>query len=416
MSILHRRFPSPLAHSMRNLRPISVITATPPGFNPGMLASQIAARWFLDRHGFGSVATFYRLIPIQDRLDHLERDAQTASLHRIDDGIDYRVLLNPAQLAESTPLYWGDLLHMRQYLDSIRGLLRNGGATPESLLLLQDSPLDLVSRIVSFGTTFLYHSASDLTADAYGPSFRRFIENAKLVMPRDMLSLAQLKSLMPRASVHQGLDVTQLFVGGSSWRMAFPQGTDRSLACADSLLCYFARGNHDIADLKQAVGFFTRGFGLPVRWLPWGDRLSFPHLDLYAGRLNLADQSPPAPSLSALLEALAAAKCVLTDTYHVAVIAWSLGTPALMICGDHWPGDYNAVVDKRYIFFLQHGLQDFFLGNARDHRRLAAFIERGVRLVADGTPLRYYLTTVGQRVEEAERRLVVALKEGGDCA
>jgi hypothetical protein len=181
-------------------------------------------------------------------------------------------------------------------------------------------------------------------------------------------------------------------------------------------LCYFARGKHDIADLNQAAGLFSRVFGLPVRWLPWGDQLSFPHLDRYAGQLNLADQSPPAPSLSALLEALTAAKCVLTDTYHVAVIAWSLGTPAFMLRGDHWPGDFNAVVDKRYIFFLQHGLQDFFLANARDHGRLEAFMERGVRLVADGKSLQYYLATVGQRVEETERRLVAALKEGGACA
>jgi hypothetical protein len=401
---------------MRNWRPISVITATPPGFNPGMLASQIAARWFLDRHGFGDLATFYRLIPIQSRLAHLEEDTQTASLRRLEDGIDYNVLLNPAQLAESTPLYWGDLLHMRQYHDSIRGLLRNSGATPESLLLLQDSPPDLVNRAVSFGTTVLYHSASDLTADAFGQPFRRFIENANLVMPRDMSSLVQLQSLVPRASVHPGLDVTQLFVGGGDWRTAFPQGTDRSLAHAGSLLCYFARGKHDIADLNQAAGLFSRVFGLPVRWLPWGDQLSFPHLDRYAGQLNLADQSPPAPSLSALLEALTAAKCVLTDTYHVAVIAWSLGTPAFMLRGDHWPGDFNAVVDKRYIFFLQHGLQDFFLANARDHGRLEAFMERGVRLVADGKSLQYYLATVGQRVEETERRLVAALKEGGACA
>jgi hypothetical protein len=319
-------------------------------------------------------------------------------------------------LADTTPLYWGDLLHMRQYLNSIRGLLASSQATPEDLLLLKTSPMDRVRRAVSFGTTFLYHSASDLMDDEYAPSFRRFVENARLVMPRDIVSQAQLAALTPRATFVPGLDATQLFCGSADWRTAFPEGTDSSLAQPDGLLCDFARGKHDIADLRQAIGLFSKAFGQPVRWLPWGDRLSFPHGDEYEGRLDLEDVAVGRqPRLSALLEAVAAAQCVLTDTYHVAVIAWSLGTPAMIICGDHWPGDYNAVIDKRYVFCVQHGLQDFFLNNARDHRALASYVERGVELVASGKPLQWYRETVRQRVEFIEPQLATALRESVAC-
>ncbi len=376
-----------------------------------MLASEVAGRWFLRRHHLDADATFFRLVPMADRLAHVDKETRSACLQRADDGIKYEILSQAAQMAETTPLFWGDLLHMRQYLNSIRGLLRPSSAPPEDLLLLTSSPIEVVSRAVSFGTTFLYHSATDLTAEEYGPSFRRFLTHARLVMPRDIVSLSQVAAVMPRSSVAPGLDATQLFCGEADWREAFPEGTDTSLVSPDALLCYFARGKHDVADLRHAVGAFSDVFGQPVRWLPWGDRLSFPHLGEYESRLELEDLSGGrAPRLSALLEALAAARCVLTDTYHVAVIAWSLGTPAMIVCGDHWPHDYNAVVDKRYVFCMQHGLQEMFLGNARDPAAVTCFLRRGLELVHDGRTLQWYREAVGQRVEVIETELAAALR------
>jgi len=399
---------------MTHRRPVSVITATPPGFNPGMLASEVAARWFLRRKALDRDVTFFRLIPLEDRLAGLEPDAQSACLQRVYEGIDHEILLRADQLAGTTPLYWGDLLHMRQYLASIRRLLRSAQDTPEDLLLLKGSSMDLVRRAVSFGTTFLYHSAADLNDDDYGPWFRRFVCNARLVLPRDIVSYAQLASITPHHSALLGLDATQLFCGESCWRGAFPQGTDTSLACPETVLCYFARGNHDVADLRKAIGLVSREFGLPVRWLPWGDTFSFPHVERYSEQLDVEDISPGSPPrLSALLEAVAAAKCVLTDTYHVAVVAWSLGTPALIVRGHYWPHDYNAVVDKRSVFCIQHGLQEFLLNDARDHADLAAFIRRAAGLVLAGKSLLWYREMVGQRVEAVEYQLVTALSEGG---
>jgi hypothetical protein len=315
------------------------------------------------------------------------------------------------QFIGTTPLYWGDLLHMRQYLNSIRGLMRLSRSTPEDLLLLRSSPEDVVRRAVSFGTTFLYHSASDLRADDYGPSFSHLMRHARLIMPRDMVSLAQLAALIPHSPTLPGLDVTQLLCGAADWRDIFCEGSDASRAEPDVLLCHFARGQHDAADLEHAMKVFADEFGMPVRWLPWGDELSFPYLNRYEGLLGIktvATGNPP--QLSAILEAVAAAACVLTDTYHVAVIAWSLGTPALLLRGDYWPNDFNARVDKRYIFFLQHGLQDYFLATSRDREAVGNFIRKAAALVADCQSLEWYTQTVRQRAEECERQLVGALR------
>jgi hypothetical protein len=376
-----------------------------------MLVSQIVARWFLSRHRLDAGATFFRLLPIADRLARLPPGDRTARLERLSDGIDYAFLQHADQLIDTTPLYWGDLLQMRQYLSSLRGRMRLSRSTPEDLLLLRSSPEDVVRRAVSFGTTFLYHSADDLTADDFGPCFSHFMRHARLVMPRDMVSLAQLAALIPHSPTLPGLDVTQLLCGAANWRDIFCEGSAAAPAEPDVVLCHFARGHHDVADLEHAAKLFATEFGMPVRWLPWGDELSFPHLNRYEERLGIdtaATGNPP--RLSAILEAVASATCVLTDTYHVAVIAWSLGTPALLLRGDHWPNDFNARVDKRYIFFLQHGLQDYFLATSRDREAVGNFIRKAVALVADGRALDWYTSTVRQRAAECERQLVVALR------
>jgi hypothetical protein len=393
--------------------PISVVTATPPGFNPGMLACQLVARWFLSRHHLGAGTTFFRLLSMTDRLAHLAPTDRAAKLEQLNDGIDYAFLNDADQLSGTTPLFWGDLLHMRQYLNSIRRRMRPSQSTPEELLLLRSSREDVVRRAVSFGSTFLYHTASDLTAEDYGPCFSRFVGQARLIMPRDMVSLSQLAAVTPRRSPVLGLDVTQLLCGASDWRDIFPEGPTAFRAEPDTLLCHFARGQHDIADLRYAVKRFSAEFGKPVSWLPWGDDLSFPHLKRYEGQLGIPTVAiGDPPKLSAILETLAAAKCVLTDTYHVAVLAWSLGTPALLVRGDYWPGDFNKHVDKRYVFYAQHGIHECFLPTSRDREAVSAFLHKSVALISDGRVLDWHTSSVRQRAEECELQLVSALIGG----
>lgn len=398
---------------MSRSRPIALITATPNGFNPGMLASQLSARWFLERCGLQDRTTFLRLVSLEDRLGSESGSHDQVCLSRLADGIRYELLKHPNQLAGTTPLYWGDLLHMRQYMDALRRLPRGPAVAVERLLLLPDAPDDVARRAVSFGTTFLYHSAADLIDAEFGPAFARFAARARLIMPRDMVSAAAIGLLHPRASFPLGLDVTQLLCG-RAWREAFPDGIDRSLSRPNALLCHFARARHGIEDLNRVTQLFARMFAAPVYWLPWGDRRAFPHGSRYEGVLDvdtLQADAGRAPSLSALLEGVAQARCIITDTYHLAVIAWTLGTPALMVRGQYWPGDYNAIVDKRHVFFMQHGLQDFFVANVHDAGSLAHALERACELVDQGEVLSAHVAMVAAKAEWCEQILLEVLAE-----
>jgi hypothetical protein len=132
----------------------------------------------------------------------------------------------------------------------------------------------------------------------------------------------------------------------------------------------------------------------------------------YEGKLDLEPLiADVAPSLSVILDAVASAKCVLTDTYHLAVISWSLGVPALLVRGEHWENDFNAAIDKRYIFYIQHSLQEFFLPSSKDHEATVRFFENAVKLVEGGDSVRFYIENVKQKVEFCGRALIAALSE-----
>ena len=103
---------------------------------------------------------------------------------------------------------------------------------------------------------------------------------------------------------------------------------------------------------------------------------------------------------------------VVTDTYHLAVIAWSLGTPALTLRGRHWEGDFNAVVDKRYIFHVQHGLQDFFHDEGpADKHQLYQIVRRFADYDRIDKALAWYKKIVSARAQWCEQQLIQALKD-----
>jgi len=344
-----------------------------------------------------------------DRLRHIDEVERDQTLERMDDGIDFHFLDDPAQLEDTIPLYWGDLIHMRQYLATVRHLMRDGDTLPEQLLLLKNVSNATLARTVSFGSTFLYHSAADLTALAFSADFARFARGARLIMPRDIVSFASLSALRAPGSASLGLDVTQLICGMPDWRAVFPDGTNTEAAEDGVGLCYFARGDHRLEDIQQVIAIAQSEFGYPLRWLPWGDRMAFPHVGRYEGKLGLQNAGGVAkPKLAALVEALANAKFVITDTYHVAVIAWSVGATVLTIRGDHFAGDFNAVVDKRYIFNIQHSLQDFFVTSAelcQDGQKVRWFAEQ----VENGTVSNYYRSVVASRASYCENEILSAL-------
>ncbi|NBV45046.1 MAG: hypothetical protein EBR86_05245, partial [Planctomycetia bacterium] len=304
------------------MKPLAIITATPPGINPGMLAGEAVARATLLRAGLLTDATFYRLVSLEERLAHLGGEAD-AVLAACDVGIRHERLDSLAVLDGSVPLFWGDFLHMRRYITALAGADPAREAAYRGVLLLADRPDATCRTAISYGTSLLFNSTADEADPVYGPALRRFLSAARHVQMRDAISAVRVAGWRPATREPCGIDPAQLLALADVAEMV--RGGLRPPVPAADALVFFARGQHDHDAVMAFVDSVAAATGMMCRWLPWGDRLSFPFIERDAWPWPTVDlPSGPAGSgvLPRLLAAIAGSRFVVTDTYHVAVSSW----------------------------------------------------------------------------------------------
>jgi hypothetical protein len=372
--------------------PIAIVTATPPGINPGMLACEATLWAFVRRAGLADACTFFRLHSLEERVAGAPPDVRDAVLAACDLGISWERLEDRRQLDGRVPFYWGDFLHMRRYHAALAGLYPDGMRAVQELLLLAASPDHVLRKTVSFGTSFLFNSTADFRDRGYGPAFTRFFSLAHHVQMREGISAAIVTGLRPRSEGCFGIDPAQLLALQSFEDDVLGSGGRSRADCR--MPVFLARACHDqtaVADFLEKLG---RATGATPEWLPWGDRLSFPFLGEPPVAAATAVVDGPRGRLAPLAEAVRRAKVVVTDTYHVAVIAWALGVPAIVLAGEPHAGEQSDKQlglrvrhDKRKVLLAQEGLLDFYIEPAllaapanRD-----AVVERLAAAVADPT-------------------------------
>ena len=344
---------------------IAVLTATPNGINPGMLAGEAAALAFLYRAGLLENATFFRIVSLEERIQASENSKSV--IQACDIGIKHHKLHDPNLLDEYIPLFWGDFLHMRRYIKAISGHCSTLEARHRAVLLLEGGKNSTLESAISYGTSFLFNSTSDYAATDYGPALARFLELVSHIQMRDAVSSAMVSNYRWGANEPCGIDPVQL--------ISIPAVEDfilsgiESTPMVDRALVFFARAQHCEENLIAFVAGLTEALGTSCHWLPWGDQLSFPFMQREKWPWHtLGFHSDPFIQgvLAPLLGAIRNSRFVVTDTYHVAVSSWAMGVPAVVVTGTYHNAeragkevDLRTRLDKRTVLLAQDGLLDF---------------------------------------------------------
>jgi hypothetical protein len=347
---------------------LSILVATPPGYNPGMSAVEAGLRLFLRKHGLESSATAYRIHDIADRMTADERadpDLQDAAASS---GLVCRSLAGREDrerfLAGDRILFWGDFLHMAQYVDALavidRRLHPEDGTRAEvrDHLLLADAADDVLARTCSFGTTLLFNTLQDELSSDYGSALARFVAGVRGIWVRDVVSAGKVAQLC--GNFRHG------FWGGDGAQLLDRQGLATlypecaSAGPADSIGYFIGRSTGIEPPIAATAGRLAEAFSMQSRWLPWGSRSAFPALASDSGHATL-----PFPQL---LGALLRCRMVVTDTYHLGVVAWTLGIPAVTFFDPSAQAVRNVNSgrqrywrDKREVFHSQYDVLDFLV-------------------------------------------------------
>jgi hypothetical protein len=399
------------------LNPLAVLTATPSGINPGMLAGEAVAKAFLTRAGLLKKATFFRVFSLEERFQAIE-DAKSV-ISACDVGIPYLKLSDPELLDEYSPLFWGDFLHMRRYIQAISSNSPELEARHRAALLLEGRKTATLRRAISYGTSFLFNSTSDYSEPEYASALARFLELASHIQMRDAVSSAIVTNYRGQSRSCHGIDPVQLLAIPDIENLVFA-GTKPS-SSVDRALVFFARAKHDEGNLLAFVTELIGLLGAACHWLPWGDPLSFPFMNREKWPWPSIDLYPDALGRGVLVPLLAEirrSRFVVTDTYHVAVSSWAMGVPAVVVLGDYHDGeraqketDLRIRLDKRTVLLAQDGLLDFCLGPALlTNANRAPVVQRLAHVLRSGQAGPNCRSRLAQRASDSERLLLSALQ------
>lgn len=277
---------------------------------------------------------------------------------RMDVGVGQTVPLNRLPAThEGRLLYWADFHHMRQYVTAVAQVDGGDGPRTRRLLMADGADDEIVARAQSFGTTLLFNGAADLRDAPYRGALEHLLRGCAGAWFRDPISAAMARRSADGApTVRLGVDAALL--------------ADRPPVDADdaSLAVFVGRNAHAQAPLLHVAERLSRHVGLEPRWLDWGCHRAFPAMPDETLRRRLG--APPGRlDAREALRQLSNARAVVTDSYHLALLAWAWGIPAVTITGiadEATPssvdgGRLRSWRDKREIAASHYGALEFVL-------------------------------------------------------
>lgn len=346
---------------------ISIILATPPGFNAGMLVTELGLVAFLKRHNFLPHAHFYRLLEFEDRLKGLAENDLKDLGRRVSIGIASKSAVEEyGSIIESDAiLYWADFLHMAQYLRALQNVCswhfsdEKAAGLPEKIFLLSEASDETLSKTLTFATTMLFNTIEDDLSPGYAKNINRFLTNVRRVWVRDALSASRVSHIrQDYRTGYFGVDAALLLRREDLVE-------DTALITSPPVTLIFFGRDPSLYDKLQTLALhLATARGSSLEWLPWGDNRAFPFLGPRTSQLAIDEGA----TIYELLGALKRATLVVTDTYHLAVTAWNFGVPA--ICTFQGQGGALPDVsagrpfnwrDKRELFFSQYDALDFMI-------------------------------------------------------
>lgn len=426
-----------MAHAVRQLPPrrIAVVAASNTGYvNPGMLTVDLAAAGVIGRAAPNCQISWYTLNP-PEQFDSIRSYVDPLALPFV-----WRPLVEHFDdvCRHDAIVLWGDFLQARHYFlqDAVERLVRAdpSRSTEQALsllyrcLLFSEAPTDVLRRIVIFGSTILFNRQSDYTQDRYGEYVFRLFRHCAGVWEREPVSAAKIQ--------HMRGDYGASYLGTDSAFLL----RDEDLSCLSTTTWI---ENPPLGDRigvflgvrtrppRGLAGFLRRlagRLGLQLEWLPWfpvhewlrtaipwyvwlnpviawyllRSRRTIDRLMIRGTRYSAGD----------LLAAIRSYRFIVTDTYHLCVNAWRVGTPALCL-GSPWADLKHQSLDdhKKRVLYDMYDATDFFLTTSSirqvGSRRRA--LERVVRAVGDRSIANAIAERIRNHADSVERSFAASL-------
>ena len=375
---------------------ISIICATAARPNPGMASVDLAFQALNRRYALGD-ACYYQLYTAEEVYKNKSAGKKIYAKHGVPP-LEYRCMRGKLdEIYDSDAIiFWGDFLHSARFLRDtgyrlerigISNDAESGTAIAHRHFLLHDAPDEVLHKCFVYGGNLLFNTQGDYADDQYFKPLQRLFSNAGGVWMRDVFSgLRVSKILDDWNSSHTATDCSCILTEEDLKDLSRSQNIPCDTPTGRAGL-FVGRSSYDTRCLHRFADEVGRTRGLKVEWMPW--RLDAPsHLGGIPFRrsagVTFCPYSTPM-DLGDIFDLIQSYDLIITDTYHLCVNAWRMGTPAICVAdctpADRWDISCGSVCrwrDKRWVFYSMYDALDFFV-HARElnsHKRRKARIRQ----------------------------------------
>jgi hypothetical protein len=316
-----------------------------PNQNTGMMFVDRALYLYLEKKGLLEHTTFFCF--------QLEATSKV--------GFEYKPLTKDVNLNDfDCVLIWGDFITSNHFLSMTQPKIANKSELfaydlQDKVLMGAFSEVDL-AKVIVFGQCIVVDGRDVLAKEDYIKLLKRLLNFSSLFRVRDPLSAYRAKLISDTQKDYLGIDSALLNYTIDTERIDSIKQEVASMANGkDTIGLFFARSKK-INRKKKVLGYYLK-YRLKeyhYKWIPWLE-----NKQQSKKFFGFADECSPVSDLDYITEILKC-KFIITDTYHLSLMAWSLGVPC--ICYGNGTEEFKLTTHdkKKEIFFASNFIEDFY--------------------------------------------------------
>ncbi len=388
----------------QNLSPrIAALCATPRYMNTGMRCVDQSLHELLKSLNLLRNTEFFCF----DLPDYSKADRNTVSyksIYEMKPYTEYEIVL-----------LWGDFIVTKKWIDRICKIMSAGKKVPkadvrklvEDRVLLKGCTDDIFKKTIVFGQSLMVDDGSIFDDSKYFQLFRNLLQKVKLARFRDPLSAYRAGIISGKpVGEFMGIDAA-LLLESFNEKIKYLKGeypVIRENTGMESIGIFFGRTKK--AKLtKLLIGMSLRWTHTryELRWIPWlRERENPGYLLRKVFRLSISNRPS---SIDEFIQELRASIFIVTDTYHMSLMAWSCGIPS--VCIGNGLQNFSKTIDdkKKELFYSQNYLTEFYIYNENSMKDfLKGRMAKAFRLASE--------KNIG---EETRKRIASVAKENIDA-
>jgi hypothetical protein len=277
-------------------------------------------------------------------------------------GFKYEALTKDINLNDfDVIIIWGDFTVSKHFLDmtspKISKKSKEFDYDLKRKILLSDFTDEELKKVIVFGQCIFVDDRSSLKNEQYITGIKRLLRESQLFKVRDPFSSHRAKILGNKNRDFLGVDSALLNCHIDRQLIKELRLSKRANE-SDTIGVFFARSKK-ILRKKKSLGIYLKFKfkNVQLKWIPWlknkQDSKKFFYITI---------DSNPITDIDYIKEILSC-KLIITDTYHLSLMAWSLGVPC--ICYGNAAENFKSTVHdkKKEVFYTSNYLNDFYFFN-----------------------------------------------------